>query len=68
VFAAIQSLGLLGDPTAVKPLFEVSVKHGGTLLAKEAQRSIEKIQSYLDFKKKQRDANLDTKQPTTSEQ
>ena len=30
--------------------------------------SIEKIQSYLDFKKNQRDANLDTKQPTTSEQ
>lgn len=50
----IRSLGLLGDPSAINPLFEVSAKEQGSQLAREAQRSIERIRAYVEFKKNQR--------------
>ncbi|MEZ4818718.1 MAG: HEAT repeat domain-containing protein [Bdellovibrionota bacterium] len=59
IFASIRALGKLGDPSAIKPLYEISVRQEGTLLAKEATRSIEKIQSYLEFKKNQQEANTE---------
>lgn len=68
VFASIRSLGNLGDPTAIKPLYEISIKQEGTLLSKEAARSISRIQSYLEFKKKQKESNLQDAQKEESDQ
>jgi|GEM_PF-5247377 len=51
---AARALGKLGDATAIKPLYEMGSKYKGNDLERVARGSVEKIRSYLKFKRDQR--------------
>jgi HEAT repeat protein len=55
VMEAVKALGQLGDPQAIKPLYEKTVAQNNPNIADAARRSIEKIRAYIEFKKNQRD-------------
>lgn len=65
VFASVRSLGLLGDASAIKPLYEIAIEQEGTLMSKEARRSIERIQQYMEFKKNQKTSLEEANAPTS---
>lgn len=53
IIEAIKSLGQLGDPQAIKPLYEKTVAQDNQQITDAARRSIGKIKAYLEFKKNQ---------------